>query len=68
MHLKILDIPDEVIDHYNLKQLVTQNEYMYCEVKCGMYSLPQAGLIAQELPEKILAGYGYHQSQIINGL
>ena len=32
-----------------------------------MYGLPQAGIIAQELLEKQLAEYGYHQSKIING-
>jgi hypothetical protein len=32
-----------------------------------MYGLPQAGIIAQELLEKRLAEYGYHQSKTING-
>ncbi len=31
-----------------------------------MYSLLQAGIIAQELLKKRLADYGYHQSKIIN--
>ncbi len=66
MRLKITDIPDEVIEHYKLKSLVTQG-YVYCEINCGMYGLPQAGLIAQELLQKRLAEFGYHQSKIING-
>ena len=47
---------------------MTPEGYVYCEINRGMYGLPQAGLIAQELLQKRLAEYGYHQSQIINGL
>jgi len=52
MHLKLTDIPNEVIDHYNLRELATSDGYIYCEVTKGMYGLPQAGIIAQELLEK----------------
>jgi hypothetical protein len=47
--------------------LVTQDRYIYCEITQGMYGLPQAGIIVQELLEKRLAEYGYHQSKFING-
>ncbi len=67
MRLKISDIPEEVIQHYNLMSLVTQDEYVYCEITRGMYGLLQSGIIAQELLEKRLEEYGYHQSKIING-
>ncbi len=67
MQLKITDIPDEIIQEYELMLLVTQDQYVYCETTQGMYSLPQAGIIAQELLERKLAEYGYHQSKIING-
>jgi hypothetical protein len=68
MRLKIIDIPDEIIQEYKLMLLVTQDGYEYCcEITQGMYSLPQAGIIAQELLEKRLAEYGYHQSKIIIG-
>ena len=68
MRIKISDIPDEIIEQYNLKSLVTPEGYVYCKINRGMYGLPQAGLIAQELLQKRLAEYGYNQSQIINGL
>jgi hypothetical protein len=55
MWLKITDIADKVIEHYNLKFFVTSYGYVYCKIKWGMYSLPQAGIIAQELLEKWLA-------------
>jgi hypothetical protein len=67
MRLKITDIPQEVIDHYKMMSLVTKDGYVYCKIIRGMYGLPQAGIIAQELLEKRLAEYGYHQSKIING-
>jgi hypothetical protein len=67
MRLKILDIPEEVIQHYNLMLLVTQDGYVYCKITWGMYGLPQSGIIAQELLKKGLAEYGYHQNKIING-
>jgi hypothetical protein len=67
MRLKILNIPEKVIQHYNFMSLVTQDGYVYCKITRGMYGLPQSGIIAQELLEKRLAEYGYHQSKIING-
>ncbi len=67
MRLKISDIPEEVIQHYNLMSLVTQDGYVYCKITRGMYGLPQSGINAQELLKKGLAEYGYHQSKIING-
>jgi hypothetical protein len=67
MILKIIDIPQVIIEQYDLMALVKQDVYIYCEILRGMYGLPQAGLIAQELLEKRLAEYGYHQSKIING-
>jgi hypothetical protein len=36
--------------------------------KKGMYGLPQAGILAQELLKKRLNKHGYHQSPITPGL
>ncbi len=52
MQLKIANIPQEVIKHDNLMSLVTPDGNVYCEITQGMYSLPQAGIIAQELLKK----------------
>ncbi len=54
MRLKITDIPDQIIEEYNC-ELVDDNGYVYCEITKGMYGLPQAGIIAQELLAKRLA-------------
>jgi hypothetical protein len=59
MQLKITDI--------HSAPLATQEGYVYCKITQGMYTLPQTGIIAQELLEKCLDEQGYHQSKIING-
>jgi hypothetical protein len=38
------------------------------KIQKGMYGLPQAGILAQELLEKCLNKHGYHQSPITPGL
>ena len=52
MKLKITEIPEEIIQEYNLMELVTDIGYVYCKITKGMYGLPQAGIIAQELFKK----------------
>ena len=49
---KISDMPDDFIKSYVLYQKATKEGYLYVECRRGMYGLPYAGLIAQELPEK----------------
>ncbi len=49
MLIKISDIPEEIIEEYNLREIVTEDGYVCCKIRKGMYGLPQAGIIAQEL-------------------
>ena len=67
MRLKLSDIPDNIITLYNLDKLVTTDGYVYVLIQKGMYGLPQAGIIAQQLLEKRLASKGYRQSTITPG-
>ncbi len=46
MHLKISDIPEEIIEQYKLREITTSDGYVYTEIMKGMYGLPQAGIIA----------------------
>ena len=41
--------------------------YLYIEVQKGMYGLPQAGILAQELLEQRLNKHGYFQNKFIPG-
>jgi hypothetical protein len=66
--IKLADIPDDVIKHYNLNELVEPDGYVHIRIEKGMYGLPQAGIIAQELLEKRLGEEGYSQSQLTPGL
>ena len=61
--LKLADLPDDVIKHYNLGSKLTSDGYVYLEVQKGMYGLPQAGILAHKLLEKRLNDEGYTQSK-----
>jgi hypothetical protein len=54
MQLRIADMPDDVIEHYNLRDKATPNGFIYCEMQKGMYGLPQAGIIVQHFLEERL--------------
>jgi hypothetical protein len=68
IQIKISDIPNEVIREYKLREKATKNRSIYIRAKCGMYSLPQAGLLANELLKKFLNKHGYRQSKLVPGL
>jgi hypothetical protein len=68
MQLRIADMPDDVIKHYNLRDKATPNGYIYCEIQKGMYGLPQASIIAQQLLKECLQKHGYRQSPMTPGL
>ncbi len=68
MRLKLTDMPEDVIEHYKLRDVATPDGYVYCEIRKGMYGLPQAGIIAQELLAKRLKEHGYSQSETTPGL
>ena len=59
MRLKVADMPDSIITQYNLNDKVTTDGYVYVRVSRGMYGLPQADIIAQQLLEKRLNAQGY---------
>ena len=68
VRIKIDDIPEEIIVEYKLRDKVTTNGHVYVEIQKGMYGLPQAGILAQELLEKRLNEHGYSQSKAVPGL
>ena len=58
----LANFPDDVIAHYKLKEKVSKDGFIFYKICKGMYGLPHAGLIAQQLLEKRLEKHGYHQS------
>ncbi len=63
MQLKISHMPDDVIEHYKLRNIITPDGHICCEIQKGMYGLPQAGIIAQELLADCLRQHGYTHSE-----
>jgi hypothetical protein len=68
MRMKIKDLPEEIIKIYKLNNKATSNGFIYIKIQKGMYGLPQAGILAQELLKKRLNKHGYCQSPLTPGL
>ncbi len=65
--MKIDLFPQDIINEYDLTSKVDHNESVHCKVQQGMYGLPQAGIIAQELLEERLKKASYTQSKLTPG-
>jgi hypothetical protein len=61
-------IPEKIIVHSNLCDIVTPDGWVYIEIQKGVYGLPQAGILANQLLEKHLATKRYYQCQHTPGL
>ena len=57
--MKLSDIPQEVIDEYNLLDVV-RDGWVYFSVHRGCYGLPQSGKLANDLLTKRLGEQGYY--------
>ena len=66
--IKLSDIPDEIINKYNLREKATSAGHIYIVADKSMYGLPQAGIITNKLLEKRLKDHGYRQSKLVPGL
>jgi len=60
--MKLELFPEDIIQEYDLHNKVDATGNVHCEVRRGMYGLPQAGIIAQELLQERLLKAGYRQS------
>jgi hypothetical protein len=67
MRMPISLFPTDIIDHYQLSNKVLK-DYFYMEIRKGMYGLPQAGILANNLLKKHLAKHGYFEQPHIPGL
>jgi hypothetical protein len=62
MVINLSSLPQETIDKYDLIELA-QDGKVYIEMQKGMYGLPQAGILANELLQRNLAKDGYRPTQ-----
>jgi hypothetical protein len=67
MVINLLSLPQETIDKYDLLEL-SQDGKVNIEIQKGMYGLPQAGILANELLQHNLAKDGYRPTQHTHGL
>jgi hypothetical protein len=67
MVINLSYLPQETIDKYDVIDLA-QDGKVYKEIQKGMYGLPQAGILANELLQRNLAKDGYRPTQHTHGL
>jgi hypothetical protein len=58
MRIKLKDLPEDFVTMYNLADKATPNGIVYIKIQKGMYGLPQAGILAQELLAQHLNMHG----------
>ncbi len=68
MRIKIKALPAKNIELYKLNDKEMSDGFIYIKIQKGMYGLPQAGILAQELLKKCLNKHGYHQITLTPGL
>ena len=61
-------MPEDVVEHYNLKTKATKYGYIFTTTKRGINGLPQSRILAQELLEERVSKHGYYQSEYTLGL
>ena len=54
MRMQVKFIPEEIIEEYNLRSKVDNKGWVYMKICKGMYGLPQAGILENELLQKHL--------------
>jgi hypothetical protein len=67
MVINLASLPQETIEKYDLNELA-QDGRVYIEIQKGMYGLPQAGILANELLQRNLAKDGYRPTTHTHGL
>ena len=67
MRIKFSDIPQLFIEEYDLSDSA-QNGWIYFEILCGCYGLPQSGLLANDLLRTRLDKAGYYEASTTPGL
>jgi hypothetical protein len=67
MVINLASLPQETIEKYDLNELA-QDRKVYIKIQKGMYGLPQAGILANDLLQRNLAKAGYQPTTHTHGL
>ena len=68
MKFRLNIIPQDVIDQYNLLDLVDKDGWVYCEIRKAIYGLKESGKLANIQLKKVLANADYHPCRFTHGL
>jgi hypothetical protein len=68
MRVHISMIPQEIIDEYNLTDIMEADGWCYVKIRKAMYGLEESGFIANQELKAILAKQGYIPSKFIPSL
>ena len=68
MGFAINEIPQEIIDEYNLKIIVHEDGYCYAKIRKALCGLREGGYIANVKLKRILGLEGYVPSKFTPGL
>ena len=60
-------LTEEIIKLYNLEDKI-ENGWVYCEIRKGMYGLPQAGLLAHRKLSHVLTNADFYPAKHTPGL
>jgi hypothetical protein len=67
MVVMMASLPQEAIDEYGLNDLAVDGK-LYIKIQKGMYGLPQAGILANEMLQRHLSQDGYLPTSHTHGL
>ena len=68
MRYRLCDIPQEIIDEYNLNEKVADDGYIYIEIRRAVPGLRQSGALAHQQLKLVLGKEGYYASKFTPGL
>ena len=68
MRIPLKIFPQEIIDAYNLTEMVYNQGWIYMRIEKGFYGLKQAGIIANQELVSHMDPFGYHTVQHTPGL
>ena len=54
-------IPAETIEKHQLADLIDEDGWLYYEIGMGMYGIPEAGRLANDLLRERLKKFGYYE-------
>ena len=60
MKMHLTEIPEDIINRYNMRDIQDKNGYVHFQINKGMYGLKQAAILAYQQLKDHLAPHGYY--------